>query len=156
MSPLTTKDQPWSIMMTDKAPGKAKIKIAPEKEEWLYLSDRAELVKNKIPIGARVQFSLQGGLISSIFEVDENGNRISSHKNSPKREAERESLSERESLKNQLILCECFVPHAVEVTWMALEKGLDEKTTAKLWEDVLNMAMYGMKRIMGSAEVKTV
>ena len=57
-------------------------------------------------------------------------------------------------LNTQMFLCECIALHAIEIVWMALEKVLNKKATAKRWEDVLNMTIYGMKKIMGSAEVK--
>ena len=164
-SSLAMQTQPWPFVMTDKAPGKAKIRVGSGKEEWLYLTDQAELSKHEIPLGARVKLSLRGDTISTIFEVDEQGNHISpsrftrSHIQEKKSEARKTESgiqeTEAEASNGHLFSCEYIIPHVIEIMWIALERGLDNEATMQLWDDVLSMTIHGMKKVMNSVEVES-
>ena len=144
-----TSQQPWKIAMIDKEPGKAKIRMASGAEEWMKVSERAESFKNRIPSGALVKLSFQGDIISTISEVDENGNEkqwaapIKPSRGGGYKRAD----PELEYMKNQYILCESLAARAVEVAELSLKYNLGDEEADKLWEDVLTMTITGAERI---------
>jgi len=144
-----TEEQTWKVSMVKKEPGKAKIKMASGEEEWLKVSERAEIFKNKIPDGALVKLSFQGDIISTIFEVDENGNiKQQALSTKPARGGGyKRADPEQERIKNQYILCESLAARAVEIAEISIRYNLEKEERERLWQDVLNMTIQGAERI---------
>ena len=163
--------QTYTIAMTEKRPGMAKIRMASGGEEWLKVDERVEVFKNKIPAGALVRLGFKGDTISYILEVDEQGNEKPkapktasngsySKKADPEAERERNrSILYQSSLKAAVSFYEVVFRHnrelALKLEHPELQHGgkpLTNEDVAVAWNDVLALADHAVNYIQTKAK----
>ena len=148
----------WKIAMMDKAPGKALIRMASGKSEWMHVMDHVEAHKNKIEPGALVRLQFTGDTISFLKEVDvdgkdkDNGSTPSKYPAKSSGGGWKKADPAQEWVKNQFILHESLAPRALDVYAKGVELGWTDAQIDHAWDVVLYMTIRGARKI--TAEIQ--